>query len=71
MTPHIMWVMQSPDVAFWGEALNNEFESILANHTWELVDLPPITKPLGCTWILTKKLRTDGSIEKFKVKLVV
>lgn len=37
--------MQSPGVAFWGEALNNEIESILANHTWDLVDLPPITKP--------------------------
>lgn len=40
--------MISPNATFWKEELNNEIESILANHTWELVDLPPGTKPFGC-----------------------
>jgi hypothetical protein len=33
--------------------------------------LPQGTKPLGCHWIFKKKLRTDGSIEKYKARLVV
>ena len=40
--------ISSPDVPFWKEAINNELESILSNHTWELVDLLPGAKPIGC-----------------------
>nr|GEV12653.1 zinc finger, CCHC-type [Tanacetum cinerariifolium] len=31
----------------WKEAIKSETDSILQNHTWELVDLPPGCKPLG------------------------
>ncbi|XP_071694471.1 uncharacterized protein [Rutidosis leptorrhynchoides] len=31
----------------WKEAIKSEIDSILQNHTWELVDLPPGCKPLG------------------------
>ena len=41
------------------------------NHTWELVDLPPGTKTIGCKWLFKRKLKQDGSIEKYKARLVV
>ncbi|KAL2497584.1 Reverse transcriptase Ty1/copia-type domain-containing protein [Abeliophyllum distichum] len=31
----------------WREAIKSEIDSIMQNHTWELVDLPPGCKPLG------------------------
>ncbi|GJY76412.1 retrotransposon protein, putative, ty1-copia subclass [Tanacetum coccineum] len=31
----------------WKEAIKSEINSILQNHTWELMDLPPGCKPLG------------------------
>jgi len=62
--------VSSPDAPFWKEAINNELESILSNHTWELVDLPPGAKPIGCKWIFKRKLKPDGSIDKFKARLV-
>ncbi|RVW24418.1 Retrovirus-related Pol polyprotein from transposon TNT 1-94 [Vitis vinifera] len=40
--------MASRDVAFWKEAINDEMDSIMSNQTWELVDLPPGSKPIGC-----------------------
>ena len=43
----------------------------MQNHTWELVDLPPGTKPLGYKWIFKKKMKADGSIDKYKARLVV
>ncbi|KAK3030956.1 hypothetical protein RJ639_036694 [Escallonia herrerae] len=43
--------MSSPETPHWKEAINSEIESIMQNHTWELVDLPPGNKPLD---ILTK-----------------
>ncbi|KAJ0103510.1 hypothetical protein Patl1_06354 [Pistacia atlantica] len=62
--------MTSRDASLWKEAVNNEIESIMSNHTWEIVNLRPGTKPIGCKWIFKKKLKTDGSIEKYKVRLV-
>ena len=40
------------------------------NHTWELVDLPHGAKTIGCKWIFKRKLKQDGSIEKYKDCLV-
>ncbi|KAH9671079.1 hypothetical protein KPL70_017207 [Citrus sinensis] len=61
----------SAEGALWKEAINSEVESILKNHTWELVDLPPRCKPLGYKWIFKKKMKADGSIDKYKARLVI
>ena len=42
----------------------------MSNHVWELVDLPLGTKPIGCKWIFKRKLKVDGSIDKYKARLV-
>ena len=62
--------LASPDSVFWNEAVNDEMESLLSNKTWVLVDLPPGCKTIGCKWVLRKKLKPDGTIDKYKVKLV-
>ncbi|GKF13950.1 zinc finger, CCHC-type containing protein, partial [Tanacetum coccineum] len=58
--------MQSRDSAFWKEAINDEIGSIIKNNTWVLSDLPPGSKPLGCKSIFKRKMKVDGTIEKFK-----
>src|SRR5262249_46094582 len=60
----------SSESAFWKEAVKCEMDSIMANGTWVLVDLPPGCKTIGCKWIFRKKLRPDGSIDKYKARLV-
>ena len=35
------------------------------------MDLPPGCKPLGYKWIFKRKLKADGSIDKYKARLVV
>ena len=35
-----------------------------------MVDLPLGCKTIGCKWVLRKKLKPDGSIDKFKARLV-
>ncbi|GJY25712.1 zinc finger, CCHC-type containing protein [Tanacetum coccineum] len=59
------------DVAFWKEAIQSEIDSIMHNDTWELTDFPPGCKELGCKWILKRKMKVDGSIDKYKVRLVI
>nr|GEV23585.1 Ty1-copia retrotransposon protein [Tanacetum cinerariifolium] len=55
----------------WGEAIKSEKDSILQNYTWELVDLPYGCKPLGYKWIFKKKMKVDGTIDKYKARLVI
>ncbi|GJR92322.1 zinc finger, CCHC-type containing protein, partial [Tanacetum coccineum] len=63
--------MQSRDAAFWKEAIDDEIGSIMENNTWVLSDLPPGCKPLGCKWIFKRKMKVDGTIDKFKARLVI
>ena len=63
--------MSSPEAPYWKEPINDEVESILQNHTWELVDVPPCSKHLGYKWIFKKKMKADGSIDKYKARLVI
>ncbi|GJX05247.1 zinc finger, CCHC-type containing protein [Tanacetum coccineum] len=46
-------------------------DSIMDNNTWVLADLPPGYKSLGCKWIFKRKLKVDGTNEKFKARLVI
>ena len=63
--------MASRDVAFWKEAIQDEIDSIMQNNTWKLTDLPLGCKPLGSKWIFKRKMKVDGSIDKFKARLVI
>ena len=62
--------LNSPNSIFWKEAINEEMESLLSNKTWKLVDLPIGCKTIGCKWVLRRKLKLDGTIDKYKVRLV-
>ena len=62
--------VSSPEAKFWKDAIKNELDSLNKNQTWVLVDLPPGAKPIGCKWVFKKKYFPDGSIDKYKVRLV-
>nr|GEW57124.1 zinc finger, CCHC-type [Tanacetum cinerariifolium] len=47
-------------------SIDDEIGSIIENNTWVLSDLPP-----GCKWIFKRKMKVDGSIDKFKSRLVI
>ncbi|OIT39969.1 hypothetical protein A4A49_55563, partial [Nicotiana attenuata] len=32
----------------WIKAMNLEIEALEQNHTWDVVDLPPVKVPIGC-----------------------
>jgi hypothetical protein len=60
----------SPDADFWKEAIRSE-ESIMSNATWEVVERPYGCKPIGSKWVFKKNLRPDGTIERYKARLVI
>jgi hypothetical protein len=61
----------SPDANYWKKAIRSEMDSIMSNGTWEVVERPYGCKPVGRKWVLKKKFRPDGTIEKYKARLVV
>lgn len=48
------------------KAMKDELKSIKINKVWELVYLPEGRKPIGRKWVLNKKWKEDGSLDKYK-----
>jgi hypothetical protein len=61
----------SADADFWKEAIRSEMDSIMSNETWEFVEHPYGCMPIGSKWVFKKKLRPDGTIERYKARLVI
>ena len=61
--------MHDPNVDDWKEVVRNEMDSTLSNVTWELTELPYCCKPAGCKWVFKRKLRPNGTIDKYKARL--
>ncbi|KAH9715988.1 hypothetical protein KPL71_021282 [Citrus sinensis] len=51
--------------------MEDEIKMIHKNQTWELVDRPLHKKTIGVKWVYRTKLNADGSVNKFKTRLVV
>ena len=64
-------VVNSTEGLMWKEAIKTENYSILHNHTWELVNLPPGCKPLSSKLVFKRKRKVDGSIDKCKTRLMI
>jgi hypothetical protein len=54
----------------WKEAIKKEHDSLIKNGSWKLVDPPFGTKPIGCMWVYKNKYKSNGSLDKHKVRLV-
>jgi hypothetical protein len=66
----IVETFSSFDVDDWKEVVNSEINSIISNGTWELVDRPYGCNPMGCKWMFKKKFNPDGTIDKYKARLM-
>eukprot|EP00253_Pinus_taeda_P017693 PITA_17693 len=54
----------------WEVAMNEEYHSLLANDTWDLVPLPKGRKLVRCKWVYRTKYGPDGKVDKHKARLV-
>ena len=50
--------------------MQREYDALIKNGTWRLVNPPIGTKPIGCKWIYKNKYKADGSLNKHKARLV-
>jgi hypothetical protein len=54
----------------WKETMQKEYDYLIRNGTWKLVDPPFGTKPIGCRWVYKNKYIFHCSLDKHKVRLV-
>ena len=50
--------------------MTTKYEALIINDTWTLMPLPPDHKVIGCKWVFKVKLKPNGSLERYKVRLV-
>ncbi|KAJ9554025.1 hypothetical protein OSB04_018070 [Centaurea solstitialis] len=54
----------------WVTAMKKEMEALRRNQTWTLVPRPPHHNVVGSKWLYHTKYRADGSVERYKARLV-
>jgi len=54
----------------WKDAMQKEYDALIKNGTWRIVDPPAGVKPIGCKWVYKTKYKADGSLDKYKARLV-
>ena len=47
----------------WEKALTSKYDSLLRNHTWDLVPLPHGKNLVRCKWLYKTKFTIDGEVE--------
>ena len=65
--------LSSPQSTYWIAAIAKEIAGLVTLHTWDLVlrsSMPNHANLMNCHFVFTVKRLADGSIDKFKARLV-
>jgi hypothetical protein len=58
--------LESDQAKNWKTAADSEFQSLMENETWELVELPLGRMVITCRWVFKVKHDENGKIDRFK-----
>ena len=62
--------LHGPHSEQWREAMQEEIDSLQEHDVYELTELPRGRKAVGCKWVFKIKHNADGSVERYKARLV-
>lgn len=54
----------------WIDAMQTELDALKKNDTWDIVTLSQGKQSIGCKWVYKVKLKSDGSLERYKARLM-
>ena len=50
--------------------MEEEIQALKQNQTWDLMPRPKDVKPISSKWVYKVKTHADGSVERYKSRLV-
>ena len=62
--------LEGPFADEWKAAMDVEMAALIGRGTWQLEELPKGQRLVGVKWIFKIKTQADGSLDKFKARLV-
>ena len=57
-------------IPHWREAMEQEFDALVANNTWRLVAHRPGVNVINSKWVYKVKRHANGNIKRYKARLV-
>lgn len=54
----------------WKKAKHEKYQALFTQGTWDLVEPPTMAHVIGCQWIYRIKRHSDGSVARYKARLV-
>ena len=63
-------IQEAIHISEWNQAITEELRALEKNGTWEIVNQPLGKKPMECKQIFIVKHNADGSVDRFKDRLV-
>jgi hypothetical protein len=55
----------------WRHAMEEEYDALITNNTWDLVPRPVGSKVVTGKWIFKHKFNSDGTLERYKARWVL
>jgi hypothetical protein len=55
----------------WRRAMEEEYDALIANNTWELVPRPVGSNVVTGKWIFKHKFNSDGTLKRYKARWVL
>jgi hypothetical protein len=55
----------------WHAAMEEEYDALISNGTWELVPRPQDSNIVTGKWVFTHKLRANGTLDRYKARWVL
>ncbi|KAL4384681.1 hypothetical protein GQ457_15G023450 [Hibiscus cannabinus] len=63
-------VKEALEHPLWAAAVQEEYDALMRNETWDLVQLPADRKAIGSKRLFNIKFNSDGSVSRYKARLV-
>jgi len=57
-------------VPSWKHAIDEKMEALTSRGSWELISTPTDVVIVCCRWVFALKYRPDGSVDRYKARLV-
>ena len=62
--------LNSAEAEHWKKAMDVEYDAVMRNKTWTLTHLPEGRKAIPSKWVFKRKIKSDGSTERYKGRIV-